>query len=142
MVGTLLKSHRMRMSPEKQETLLKLSILSLAAILCKYLCHIPCMCCNYLSVVHTSLCCSVLPSFPSIPLMNRQAPLQILGHAKKGFGYPSRRPWFDLWSGHVGFVVDRAALVASFLRGLQFALPIIPSNTPHSGSSGAGTIGG
>lgn len=33
MVGTLLKSHKMRMSPEKQETLLKLSILSLAAIL-------------------------------------------------------------------------------------------------------------
>jgi hypothetical protein len=30
------KSHKMRMSPEKQETLLKLSILSLAAILCKY----------------------------------------------------------------------------------------------------------
>ena len=38
MVGTLLKSHKMRMSPEKQETLLKLSILSLAAILCKYIC--------------------------------------------------------------------------------------------------------
>jgi len=37
MVGTLLKSHKMRMSPEKQETLLKLSILSLAAILCKYI---------------------------------------------------------------------------------------------------------
>lgn len=38
-MGTLMKSRKIRMSPEKQETLLKLSILSLAAILCKYICY-------------------------------------------------------------------------------------------------------
>jgi len=53
MVGTLLKSHKMRMSPEKQETLLKLSILSLAAILCKYI-----------SVIIHSL--NVLVLFPAV----------------------------------------------------------------------------
>lgn len=35
-MGLLVKSRGLRMSTEKQETLLKLSILSLAAILCEY----------------------------------------------------------------------------------------------------------
>jgi len=76
MVGTLLKSHKMRMSPEKQETLLKLSILSLAAILCKYI-SVRIHSLNVLvlfSAFHISIHDSVSqPFFPPI-LLNKHHP--------------------------------------------------------------------
>jgi hypothetical protein len=43
-------------------------------------------------------------------------------------------PGFAHRSGHVGFVVDKAALGAGFLRVIRFPLPGIPPTVPHSSS--------
>jgi hypothetical protein len=46
-------------------------------------------------------------------------------------GLPQRRPGFETRSGHVGFVVGKAALGQSFLRELRFPSPIIPLLQTH-----------
>jgi hypothetical protein len=57
-------------------------------------------------------------------------------------GIPSRRPWIEPRSGHVGFVVDKVALGQVFFRVLRFPLPIlIPPTAPHSFVIRGGTTG-
>jgi hypothetical protein len=58
--------------------------------------------------------------------------------------FPTRRPGFKPWSGHVEFCDEQKCAGEGFLRELWFSLPIyIPSAIPQSSSLSpkAGTIG-
>jgi hypothetical protein len=50
-------------------------------------------------------------------------------------GFPLRRSRFEPGSGHVGYMMDKAAMgQISFFRELRFPLSIIPLIVPHSSS--------
>jgi hypothetical protein len=57
--------------------------------------------------------------------------------------FPLRRRGFEFGSGHVGFVVDKAALGQAFSEYPGFPCQAFHRllHTHHSSSSGAGTIG-
>jgi hypothetical protein len=82
----------------------------------------------------------VLPSTMWIPFFTRsQGSKRWPCHAQAVSRWlPTAVAGFEAGSGHVGFVVDKVALGAGFLRVLRFILP----TAPHSPSSSrAGTIG-
>jgi hypothetical protein len=50
-------------------------------------------------------------------------------------GFPPRRPGFEPWSGHMGFVVDKVALAQLLFRVVLFPMPaLIPPVAPYSSS--------
>jgi hypothetical protein len=48
---------------------------------------------------------------------------------------PEWLPAFELWSGHVGFVVDKVTQGQVLSEYFGFSLPMIPPTAPHSSSS-------